>query len=282
MSNPPSEGRPGTLRLRGEVAIVTGGGRGVGRAIAAELAAAGAAVAVLARTRSQVEETAAAIRASGGEAYAAVADVTEADAVAAALAEAEAALGPPTVLVNNAGTWLAVGPLDRVDPEAWWRDVEVCLKGAFLCTRAVLPGMRERGRGRIVNVSSYAAIAPRPYSTGYAAARAALLRLTDSLAAELAGSGVLAFAITPGFVRTALVQQVEASEEGRRFLPELAARADALEPREAGRLVAEIACGRLDPLAGRLLHVLDDVDELLARAGEIAARDLYTLRLRRL
>jgi NAD(P)-dependent dehydrogenase (short-subunit alcohol dehydrogenase family) len=207
--------------------------------------------------------------------------VTDAAAVDALIATAERALGPPTLLINNAGTWSHVGPLAEADPDVWWSDFESNVRGTFLCTRAVLPGMLRRRRGRIINVSSYAAVAPRPYTTAYASAKAAVLRLTDSLTEELEGTGVLVFAVTPGFVRTELVAQVAASEEGRRFLPELGTRDDALEPQQAGRLVVDIAGGRLDALAGRFLHVLDDVDELLSRIDEIRERDLYALRLRR-
>jgi NAD(P)-dependent dehydrogenase (short-subunit alcohol dehydrogenase family) len=277
-----SKSTPQSSVLARDVAVVTGAGRGVGRAIAASLAGAGASVAISSRSPKELEEVAAFIRATGGTVLAVPADVTDEQAVASLVAEVEAELGPPTLLVNNAGSWRQVGPLEEADPETWWHDVEVCLKGTFLCSRAVLPGMRARAEGRVVNVSSYAAISPRPYATAYACAKAGLLRLTDSLAAELEGTGVLAFAITPGFVRTALVDGVASSEAGRRFLPELNDRQDAIDPAESGRLVVEIASGRLDPLAGRLLHVLDDLDELLARAAEIDERDLYTPRLSRL
>jgi len=197
-------------------------------------------------------------------------------------AETERRLGPPTLLVNNAAAAAAVGPLEEAQPDVWWNDVTVTLKGTFLCSRAVLPGMRTRGHGRIVNVSSYAATRPRPFATAYGCAKAGLLHLTESLAAELAGTGVLAFAIAPGFLRTALIDGMVSSDRGRRFLPELAEREDEVDPALAGRLVADIASGRLDPLAGRLLHVLDDVDELLERGAEIEADDLYALRLRRI
>jgi NAD(P)-dependent dehydrogenase (short-subunit alcohol dehydrogenase family) len=269
------------ILLCDQVAVVTGAGRGVGRAIAEALAAAGAAVAVASRSERELAEVVGSVRSARGTAIAVVADVTDPAAAEALVAETSDRLGDPTLLVNNAGTWHQVGPLEEAEPAVWWRDVEVSLKGAFLCTRSVLPGMRARGAGRIVNVSSYAAVAPRPFTTAYASAKAALVRLTDSLNAELAGSGVTAFAVTPGFVATALVTEVATSEQGRRFLPQLADRTDAIDPAEAGRLVVEIASGKLDALAGRFIHVLDDVDELLRRAEEVADRDLYALRMRR-
>ena len=261
--------------LATQVAIVTGASRGVGRAVAEALSAAGASVALAARSRRQLEEVATGLE----RVLVAPTDVTDAAAVGALVEETERRLGPPTLLVSNAGAWRSAGPLWEADPAAWWEDVEVSLRGAFLCARAVLPGMLARGSGRVVNVSSYAANGPRPYASGYAAGKAAVLRLTDSLAAELGGTGVHAFAISPGFVRTELVGRVLRSPQGRRWLPELAERQDALEPERAGRLVVDIASGRLDALAGRFLHVLDDVDDLAARAEEIRARDLYALRM---
>ncbi|MDX6517003.1 MAG: hypothetical protein QOH73_2669, partial [Gaiellaceae bacterium] len=225
---------------------------------------------------------AAELRAAGGSALAVPTDVTDERSVAELLRRTYADLGPPTLLVNNAGVWRHVGPLADAVPDAWWADVEVTLRGAFLCSRAVLPGMLERAAGRIVNVSSYAAIKPQPYATAYASGKAALLRLTDSLAAELAGTGVTCIAVTPGFVRTDLVEGVAGSPAGRRYLPELSERDDALEPERAGALIVAIAAGRLDALAGRFVHVLDDADELVARADAIAAHDAYVLRLRSL
>ena len=220
--------------LRGRVAIVTGGGRGVGRAVAHELAAAVMAVAVAARTREEIDAVAAEIAAGSGVALAVPVDVTDPDSVAALMREAESRLGAPALLVNNAGT-MHVGPLADADPAEWWTDVEVSLKGTFLCTRAVLPGMVARRSGRIVNVSSYAAAEPRPYATSYASAKAAVLRLTDSLGAELDGTGVLVFAITPGFVRTRLVRDAASSAAGKRHMPDLADRRDALQPGLAGQ-----------------------------------------------
>ena len=266
--------------MQGKVALVTGGGRGVGRAIAEALARAGASVALVARTASELEATAEGIIESGGRAVSIPADVTEERAVSRLVAEAGLELGRPTLLVNAAGSWTHVGPVEKADPQAWWRDVEVSLKGTFLCTRAVLPSMLAEGRGRLINVSSYAGVIPRPYATGYASAKAAVLRFSDSLAAELEGRGVLVFAITPGFVRTRLIEEVASSKAGNTFLADLSQRDDAVEPEQAGRLVVSIASGRLDMLAGRFLHVLDDLDDLVRRADEIRERDLYTLRLK--
>ena len=264
-------------RLQGQVAIVTGAGRGVGWAIAEALAAEGAAVALAARSEPELAEAARQL----GRAVAVPTDVTRPADVARLVETAERELGPPTLLVAGAGTWDHVGPAWEGDPEAWWRDVEVTLRGAYLCARAVLPGMVARGTGRIVALASYAANQPRPYSSGYASGKAALLRFVDSLAAEVADRGVSVFAVTPGFVQTKLVEDVARSPAGRRWLPELAERQDVLEPERAGRLVVELATGRADALSGRFLHVLDDLDDLVARADEIAREDLYALRLRR-
>jgi NAD(P)-dependent dehydrogenase (short-subunit alcohol dehydrogenase family) len=263
--------------LDGQVAIVTGGGRGVGRAVAEALGARGAAVAVAARTREEVEAVAAGLP----RAIAVPTDVIRAEEVERLVERTQSELGQPTLLVAGAGTWDHAGPAWEGDADAWWRDVEVALRGAYLCARAVLPGMVERGEGRIVVVSSYAANAPRPWSSGYASGRAALLRFVDSLAGEVADGGVAVFAVTPGFVRTELVESVIRSDAGRRYLPELGARTDALAPELAGALVAELATGRADALTGRFLHVLDDLDDLVARADEISRDDLYALRFRR-
>jgi NAD(P)-dependent dehydrogenase (short-subunit alcohol dehydrogenase family) len=141
--------------------------------------------------------------------------------------------------------------------------------------------MIERGAGRIVALSSYAANGPRPYSSGYASGKAALLRLCDSLAAEVTEHGVSVFAVTPGFVRTKLVEDVASSAAGRRWLPELAEREDALPADRIAGLVVELATGRADALSGRFLHVLDDLDDLIGRADEISREDGYALRFRR-
>jgi NAD(P)-dependent dehydrogenase (short-subunit alcohol dehydrogenase family) len=269
--------------LAGQVAVVTGAGRGVGRAIAERLAAAGAAVALLARSADQLEEVAGSIRAAGGRSLAVPVDVTREGRVRRAFARVERELGAPSLLVNNAATLSAIGPTWEVDPDAWWRDVEVTLRGSLLCSRAVLPGMVARGEGRIVNVTSLYGARPSPYVTSYACAKAALFRLTEGLAAEAGPHGVKVFAISPGWVRTEMTEALTGSEAGRRWLPEVAALPEEswVGPERAAELVAFLASGRGDALSGRYLYALDDPEELVRRAAEIERDDLYVLRLRR-
>jgi NAD(P)-dependent dehydrogenase (short-subunit alcohol dehydrogenase family) len=266
------------ISLKDQAAVVTGGGRGVGRAIARSLARAGARVLVAAKTENDVDETAALIRREGGHAVPVSADITDQDAVERLVGEAEQRLGPISLLVNNAGTCGAIGPLWQIDPEDWRLDVESSLFGSFLCARAVLPGMVERRAGRIINVSSYAAIRPTPHMAAYGCTKAALLHLTNSLAAEAEPYGVAVFAITPGRVRTAMTEYMLESPAGKRWLD--MPTDEWLAPKQAGRLAVILSSGRADALSGRFIHVLDDVNELVRHAEEIRKDDLYVLRFR--
>lgn len=247
---------------------MTGGNRGLGRHVAEALAAEGATVAVLSRSGGTIDG-----------ALGLRADVTDLDAVRSAFARVERELGSVDILVNNAGTAAAIGPVSDVDPELWWSDVSVSLRGAFHCCRAVLPAMLERRQGRIVNVSSSVAIRASPYLSGYAAAKAALLSFTESIAAEGSARGVRVFAVTPGRVATELTERMVSTDEGRRWLPGLQ-QGDWVDPALGARLVVFLASGRGDALSGRFLHALDDVDELAAKAEEIVRDDLYVSRLR--
>ena len=183
---------------------MTGGGRGIGRAIALRLAKDGLAVAVAARTVEQVEETAAAARATGAAALALGLDVTDAAALTAAVERAVSGLGPIDVLVNNAGIAEAA-PLARTDPALWDRHLRVNVTGPYLLTRAVLPGMLERRWGRVINVASLAGLFGSPYVTAYTASKHALVGFTRALATEVAGKGVTVNALCPGYVATDMV-----------------------------------------------------------------------------
>jgi len=261
-------------RVSQPVAVVTGASRGIGRAITERLAASGHRVVAVGRSRTQLDEVA-----ERTGAVPLVLDVSDASAVADALAQVEADLGTPSLLVNNAGVAGTSGPTWEQDPADWWRVFEVNVLGAFLCSRAVLPGMVARGSGRIVNVSSNAAFfrvdddAEGLINSAYMASKAALIRFTEAVAAEGDASGVRAFAISPGMVKTDMTAEIFADEWDE---PDLWS-----SPALTADLVAFIDSGALDGLSGRYIHAAnDDWRTLAGRAQDIVAHDLHSLRVR--
>lgn len=266
-------------RLAGQVAFVTGGGRGIGRVIVDHLVRQGAAVAVFGRNEDTLRETARAIELSGGRAIAVSGDVTNKDDVQAAVQRVEHELGPITLLVNNAGLGGAGGPIWQTDPDEWWQVMEVNLKGPFLCTHAILGGMVERRCGRIVNVGSYQGILPNPMATSYATSKAALLRLTDSVAEGAKEFGVSVFAISPGFVWTDMTRDLERTMKELAPDEELIDEAWVFPAEDAAGLCVRLASGEADKLTGRFIHVKDDLDQMIATAEKIVSDDRYVLRL---
>jgi NAD(P)-dependent dehydrogenase (short-subunit alcohol dehydrogenase family) len=265
------------------VALVTGGGRGLGRVFAVALAKKGMRVAVAARTAGQLEETVQLIRSSGGEGLAVTCDVTSKPDVEQMVGTVEAELGTIDLLVNNAGAGKPFGPTWELDSEEWWRTVETNLKGPLLCSNAVLRGMVERGHGRIINIASGAGTLGIPYMSAYVTSKAALIRFTEVLAQELRGRGVSVFAIQPGTVRTALAEELMHSEGGRRWLPWFKAIFDARKddsPDPGAELVLYLASGAADGLSGRFFSAPGTPAEIAAHADEICARDLNVLRIR--
>jgi NAD(P)-dependent dehydrogenase (short-subunit alcohol dehydrogenase family) len=241
-------------------AFVTGGGRGIGAGIARALAGDGWEVVVGARSREQVEDVAGGI---GGTAL----QVDVADR--ASIERAFAAAGEIDLLVANAGISQGDGASWEVDPADWWRVFEINVLGVHLCCRAVIPGMLERGRGRIVITGSGSAYLPGSDSTAYAPSKAAVCRYGETLANELAGR-IPVFFFSPGLVRTEMTG--DAFGDDAPWTP----------PELAPELVRKLATGEYDALAGRYLHAEhDDVDELLARIDELRERDLNAIRLRR-
>ena len=269
--------------LEGQIVIVTGGGRGIGRAMGETLAGAGAAVAVVARSEDQLEETVALIEDSDGRAIALPADVTDQQAVERAVAETERQLGPVDLLVANAGHGGQVGPFWEVDPDEWWRCVEVNLLGPFLCVRAVVPGMLARQRGRIIITSSLAGTGPWPYLSAYAVSKAAVTRLAENMAAEVGAHGVSVFAIHPGPVRTEGWASL-LSDEARTYMPDMFDYASqdgsGIPPERAAELVLFLASGQADALSGCFISVDDDVVDMVQRAEQIRREGAHTLRLR--
>ena len=240
-------------------ALVTGGGRGIGARIARALAGDGWDVVVGARSGDQVEAVADEI---GGE-WVQV-DVADRRSVERAVAES----GDVDLLVANAGVGNPDGATWEVDPADWWRVFEVNVLGVHLCCRTVIPGMLERGGGRIVITGSGAAYLPGTFPTAYPASKAAVCRYGEKLAGELAGR-IPVFFFSPGLVQTEMTAD---------FPPD----APWTPPELAPELVRKLASGRYDALAGRYLHAEhDDVDELLARIDEVRDQDLNAIRLRR-
>jgi 3-oxoacyl-[acyl-carrier protein] reductase len=252
--------------LEGQVALITGGGRGIGRMIARELADAGMRVAVAARSAGQVEETAKEI---GG--LAVTADVSKQEDVDEMVATVERELGPIDLLVNNAGVGLTGALPWEEEPADWWHIFEINVLGAYLCSRAVLRGMVERGHGRIVNTGSGASYLPMGGGgpTAYGASKAALGRFAELLAGQVAPYGISVFVFSPGLVRT---DMTEPFGDNMPWTP----------PELAPRLVRVLASGRADKLAGRYIHAEhDDIEALIERADEIVERDLNAIRVQR-
>lgn len=200
--------------LTGRVALVTGGGRGIGREAALALASAGADVAVAARSAPELADTVAAIIATGRRGEAIVCDVTKRAQVEAMIARVKGALGEPLILVNNAGIAGSAKLTDTTD-EMWDRMLQVNATGSFYCTRAVLPMMLQAKWGRIVNVASIAAKAGAPYIAAYAASKHALLGLTRAVAAEVATRGITVNAVCPGYVDTGMTDASTANISAR-------------------------------------------------------------------
>lgn len=241
-------------------ALVTGGGRGIGADVARELARDGWHVTVTGRTADEVEAVATEIRGA-----AVVGDVSRREDVERMVAAAE----PLDLLVANAGIALWEESWET-DPDAWWHVFEVNVLGVYLTCRLALPGMVERGGGRIVITGSGASYLPGSTGSAYAASKAAVGRFGEVLAKQVAPHGVRVFVISPGLVRSEMTKGTFPDD------------APWTPPELAPRLVRELASGRFDALSGRYLHAEHDPpDELERRIERILAEDLNAIRLRR-
>ena len=265
--------------LDGQVALVTGAGRGFGRAIAERFAAEGAAVALLARSLGQLDDVAQAIRSSGGNAIGVRCDVADPASVEHAVAKTAELLGPIDLLVNNAGVPGPFGPVWQVDPDEWWRAQAIHIRAPMLFMHQVLPGMIARDRGRVICVSAIASRLVAPNLSAYCSGKIAQNRLVAEAAAELAETNVAVFAIDPGFAATQLARDTAADPEARKYFKPLIERIESVEhaygedpdlARCAQRCV-DLASGRYDALSGGYFELPDDLDAKLAERRALAA-----------
>jgi 3-oxoacyl-[acyl-carrier protein] reductase len=271
--------------LTGQVALVTGGGDGLGRAFALALARAGVQVAVTARRPERLTETIELIERLGGRGLAIPGDVTVAEAVAGVVRTAESRLGPIDILVNNAG---ALGPMGcdwQIDPEDWGRTFDVNVLGAFRYAREVLPGMVMRTQGRIVNVTSGAGFGRLPQMSAYCATKAALTQWTKTLAVDTRAHGISVFALHPGMVQTPMLAGLVTSSDVPKPVGD-AFRSRLREGREtpierSAEMLLFLVSGRADALSGRFIRAKEDDEAVLVqRADEIERHDLHTVTLR--
>lgn len=257
--------------LGGQVGIVTGGGRGIGRAIAEALASHGMSLALLARSQDQLEEVRATCEAVGARCIAATVDVSDPAALVRAVREVESDLGPVDLLVSNAGVQGPEAPLWEAGHDAWWEVIRVNLGGAIAGAAAVLPAMVSRGRGRVVHMNSLVGARDDAHHGAYSVSKAATLRLGGVLGSSLAGTGVAVLDVSPGLVRTSMTEGMSRLRD----IPDAA-----WTPVErVSSLVVAIAQGRLDRLSGRFVHAQEDWLALAERAADIVEADGRALRL---
>lgn len=263
MSDAPGEGTtPDVAPAR--TALVTGASRGIGRAVAVGLAASGLDVALLARDAGRLAGVADEIAAldGAGRAVVVTADVTDAAAVAAAVREAEAALGSVDLLVNNAGRVDAEVPLWEADPDEWWAVLETNVRGPFLLARAVVPGMLARGGGRVVDLNSGAGSHDMEGASAYNASKTALLRLGANLHRSGHALGLRTFEVSPGVVQTDMTASMVMHEGRTEWTP----------VERTVEMVVAIARGELDAFSGSFVRVTHDSPGSLRAAAQEAAR----------
>lgn len=273
------------MELTDVATIVTGGGRGIGKALAERFATEGARVIITARSQDELEETARDIQEQGGTARPMPADVTNWEEVRRVARRAEEEFGPVNVLINNAGSLSAVGPTWEVDHRGWLRDITVNLYGTMLCCRVLMPGMIERGAGYVLNMVGGGTTGPHLYGSGYGCSKAGLMAFTETLAREAEGTGVKVFAMDPGLVRTDMTEALVEGEAGRKWRPgigEMFQKGRDNPPELVAELAVKLVSGRADALTGRYFHAGEDFKRIIDNADRIVEKDARVLRLLRL
>ena len=248
--------------------VITGASLGIGRAIAEAFVQAGHHVVLCARTIGPLEQAARELARPGQRIVAHPCDVSDEAQVAALAAEVERELGGCDVLVNNAGVLGPIGPLESVDWAEWKRTIEIDLYGVVLPCRAFIPQMKRKGAGKIINLSGGGATNSRPNFSAYAAAKTAVVRVTEGLADELRSARIDVNAVAPGPVRTRMTTPALEAEMK-----------DACPPTLAAELCVFLASAECDGITGRLISARwDDWKSLPSRRAELSGTDLYTLR----
>ena len=272
------------MKLDGQVAVITGAGRGIGRAIALAYAREGAKLALAARSESELQDAVAAVSEHGTEAIAVPTDVTSQDDTERLAERAVERFGRIDLLVNNAGISGPVGPLQGNDIDDWVSTITVNLTGTFLVCRAVVPVMLEQSSGKIINLSGAGATNAWSNMSAYCSSKAAVVRLTEVLAQELDGKGITVNALGPGSVHTSMWDRMteQAEEAGADFIHQLGLRVTSgggASIDECAELAVWLASGESGALTGRLISATtDDFRGLPPRIEEIMAGEAYTLR----
>ncbi|MFC1719065.1 SDR family NAD(P)-dependent oxidoreductase [Candidatus Poribacteria bacterium] len=270
------------MDLRGAVAVVTGGARGIGRAIAKAYADRGARVAIVDILADQVQATANEMREAGATVLPIHIDITIPSQVDEMVARVKGKLGPIDILVNNAGSLSALGPIWDVDRDKWFRDVTVNLYGTFLCCQAVVKDMIQNNGGYIINLTT-GMRGPHLYTTGYDTSKTGVVKLTEALAKEAKEYGVKAFAMVPGAVLTDMTKFIMESPEGRKWRPTFKNIFEAnrdCPPEFAASMAVELVGGKADALTGRYFDARSDLTKIIDQADEVLEKDRFVLRLR--
>ena len=270
------------MMLSGKTVLITGAGRGIGRAIALECASQGGNIILLARTHSELANTAAEISRAGGNSLIFVCDISSASKVNKAVSSAKRELGEIDVLVNNAGIQPPIGPFSETDIREWKRNIEINLFGTANVISTVLPGMIARQKGKIINLSGGGSTSPRPNFSAYAISKTALVRFTEILAVELFESHIDVNAISPGAVNTKMLDEVLlAGARAGKEATDAERRRDkgGDDPELAATLVCYLASDESDGITGKLISARwDPWRELSFREKLRSDKDFATLR----
>jgi NAD(P)-dependent dehydrogenase (short-subunit alcohol dehydrogenase family) len=271
------------MDLKGSVAIITGGARGIGRAVAEAYARQNANIALVDVLNEELEETARFLHAIGANVQATKADVSHPGQVEEMVKYVENELGPVDILVTCAGILKTICPTWEADPQVWQSEMMVNLFGNFLCCRAVAKRMVKRRHGYILCMVGGGVSDPHPYSLGYACSKSGVMRLVEGLAAELKDYGVKVFALQPAATRTGMTEHILNSPEGKKWRPLFHKVFDENQdapPEQLAALAVHLVSGLADPLTGRYFNAQWDFSEVIARTDLILQHDWLTLRIR--